>query len=173
MSTTEEKPEEKPEETPSQNQVSYEHVIYASVAVVPLTVPQLAELLNIARAANEVHGLTGMLLHVENDGSFFQVLEGDAASIDQLLQNLRRDQRHSNLTIIIREPIPQRSFDTWTMGFASLSADELRNIPGFNDFFQDGFCIADLGPGRAKKLLAAFADGSWRRRHVAPRRKAA
>jgi hypothetical protein len=52
-----------------------EHVIYASVATEELGAPQLAELLANARAANELAGLTGMLLHSDADGSFFQVLK--------------------------------------------------------------------------------------------------
>jgi Sensors of blue-light using FAD len=63
-----------------------EHLIYASVAAQNFEALQLAELLQKARAANERRGLTGMLLHVDSDGSFFQVLEGETEAIDQLLE---------------------------------------------------------------------------------------
>ncbi len=146
-----------------------EHVIYASAATTELGAPELAELLAKARTANERAGLTGMLLHSDADGSFFQVLEGETEAIDRLLSKLRADQRHSHLTIIIREPILQRDFADWTMGFASVSPEKLRKIPGLNDFFSGGSCFADLDAGRAKKLLAAFSDGRWRPKHLGAR----
>ena len=60
---------------------SLEHMIYASVATQDFVgAPQLTELLNKARVANEGVGLTGMLLHSDSDGSFFQVLEGEPCS---------------------------------------------------------------------------------------------
>jgi hypothetical protein len=139
-----------------------EHLIYASVAAQNFEASQLAELLQKARAANERSGLTGMLLHVDSDGSFFQVLEGETEAIDQLLQKLLRDKRHSHLTTIIREPIAKRSFTEWTMGFSSVSQEKLRRVPGLNDFFKDHSCLTELDAGRAKKLLAAFAEGRWR-----------
>jgi hypothetical protein len=145
---------------------SLEHLIYASAATQQLGTSQLAELLQKARAANERLGLTGMLLHSDSDGSFFQVLEGDPAAIDQLLQKLTLDKRHSHLTMIIREPIAERSFEAWTMGFSSVSPEKLRKIPGLNDFFQKGSSFIELDAGRAKKLLSAFTEGRWRPKHI-------
>ena len=115
---------------------SLEHLIYASVATTPFGVSQLTDLLQKARTSNDRLGLTGMLLHCDSDGSFFQVLEGEPAAIDQLLQKLLLDKRHSHLTPIIREPIAARSFGNWSMGFSSVSPEKLRKVPGLNDFFQ-------------------------------------
>jgi hypothetical protein len=139
-----------------------EQIIYASVATEEFGDPQLAALLQKSRKSNERAGLTGMLLHDKSDGTFFQVIEGEPEAIEFLLQKLLRDPRHSHLTVIIREPIHERSFADWTMGFAGVSSESLKEIPGFNDFFSAGSCFAALDAGRAKKLLAAFAGGRWR-----------
>ena len=136
------------------------HLIYASVATQNFGAVELTELLQQSREANERLGLTGILLY--SDGSFFQVLEGEVAVVDQLYAKIRRDKRHEQSTLIIREPIVRRSFANWSMGFASVSPEELRNIAGLNDFFHGGSCFIQLDAGRAKKLLAAFAGGSWR-----------
>jgi hypothetical protein len=48
------------------------------------------------------------------------------------------------------------------MGFSSASLEKLRRVPGLNDFFKDHSCLTELDAGRAKKLLAAFAEGRWR-----------
>ena len=150
-----------------------EHLIYASVATETFGAAQLAELLEKSRASNELHGLTGMLLHSDTDGSFFQVLEGEPAAIDDLFQKLLLDKRHSHVTLIIREPIPERSFGGWTMGFSSVSPEKLREIPGLNDFFGKGSSFTELDAGRAKKLLSAFVGGRWRPKHLGAARKEA
>jgi hypothetical protein len=110
--------------------------------------------------------LTGMLLHCDRDGSFFQVLEGESAATDQLFQKILRDERHSHVTLIIREPIAERSFGDWSMGFSSVSPEKLRKVPGLNDFFQKGLSFRELDAGRAKKLLIAFSEGRWRPQHL-------
>jgi hypothetical protein len=150
---------------------SLEHVIYSSVATQDFEASQLNELLEKARTANEIAGLTGMLLHTESDGSFFQVIEGEPGALDQLLAKLLLDKRHAHLTLIIREPIVERSFAGWTMGFSSVSPDKLRKISGLNDFFKGGSCFTALDAGRAKKLLDAFAKGRWRAGITTPRQK--
>jgi hypothetical protein len=111
---------------------------------------------------NKPLGITGMLLH--SDGCFFQVLEGEASPVDTLYKKLDRDKRHQQLTLIIREPIAKRSFASWSMGFSSATPEELAKIEGLNDFFEAGSCFSELDAGRAKKLLAAFAEGHWHAR---------
>jgi hypothetical protein len=52
-----------------------------------------------APAANEHLGLTGMLLYSESDSSFFQVLEGESATIDALYRKLLLDKRHAQVLL--------------------------------------------------------------------------
>jgi hypothetical protein len=143
-----------------------EHVIYASVATEQFTAAELSALLANARESNQRAGLTGMLLHADVDGGFFQVLEGTADAIDTLMLRLKGDPRHTHITTLIREPLAERSFAEWTMGFSSVSPEKLRAVTGLNDFFQTGSCFTQLDAGRAKKLLAAFSEGRWRPKHL-------
>lgn len=141
------------------------HLIYASVATRPFDAPELVDLLDHARAANAEIDVTGLLLH--ESGSFFQVLEGPEEVVAALYARIQRDARHHQTVKIILEPIEQRDFGGWTMAFAGLTREDLSRIEGVNDFFSRGEMFARLGTGRAKKLLAAFRDGSWRRKLVA------
>ena len=136
------------------------HCIYASAAICAFDTPALAKLLAKARDDNNRLGITGMLLYT--GGSFFQVLEGRPAVVNALYAKIELDKRHDRVTQIISEPIPMRSFDAWTMGFSTLSRDEVSGILGVNDFFNEGESFADIGRGRAMKLLTAFRDGRWR-----------
>ena len=101
-----------------------------------------------------------MLLHTA--GSFFQVLEGEEATLIKLFAMIASDPRHLSVTKIIHEPIISRAFGEWTMGFAEVEASELATIDGLSDFFHDGTSLAGVQPGRAKKILTAFAQGRWR-----------
>ncbi len=136
------------------------HLIYASAATVPFDRAELDQLLATARRHNAAVGVSGMLLYL--DGSFFQVLEGDEAAVERLYDHIAKDRRHAQITKIIREPIAERTFAEWTMGFGDVDARDLRTIDGLNDFFRGGSCLHQLDNGRARKLLDAFAKGRWR-----------
>jgi hypothetical protein len=138
------------------------HCIYASAGTQAFGKAELAELLERARAKNARLNITGMLLYAE--GSFFQVLEGDEATVDGLLAKIAADERHEKVTVIMREPIAKRAFGEWTMGFSRMTREDIESIDGLNDFFGKASCLAQIDIGRAKKLLRCFAEGRWRSR---------
>ena len=136
------------------------HIIYASAATEEISKAELLRLLKKSREHNANSGITGMLLHVE--GSFFQVLEGEANKVEALFNRIEKDLRHAKITVIIREPIVARAFPEWSMGFTDATPKQLEEIEGLNDFFEQGSCLADVDTGRAKKILNAFSKGHWR-----------
>ena len=142
--------------------------IYASAASREFETAELAELLEAARENNAKLGLTGMLLYAE--GSFFQVLEGQPDVVEALYAKIERDRRHDQVTLVIKEPIPKRYFDAWTMGFYEVSREELAGMSGVNDFFSKDRAEISVDAGRAKKLLASFRDGRWRKKLTGARR---
>jgi hypothetical protein len=121
---------------------------------------ELDELLSKCRVNNARLGITGILLF--NEGSFFQVLEGEKTAVELLYENISKDKRHNKATKIIMEPIKERSFANWSMGYPELTSEELANIPELNDFFTRGNSYLELGEGRSKALLTAFREGCWR-----------
>lgn len=146
--------------------INLTHVIYASIATVPFDAADLKALLQKVRVKNAERAVTGMLLHAT--GHFFQVLEGEDATLAQLFERIAADPRHENVTKIIQEPITRRDFSDWTMGYGEVDATDLASIEGFGDFFQQGNSFVNLPPGRAKKLLTAFGQGRWRARIKGP-----
>jgi hypothetical protein len=140
------------------------HRIYSSRASVAINEAEIQALLERSRQNNAARAITGMLLFI--DGSFFQVLEGDAAAVDRTYEAIARDARHDRVTQIIREPIAQRSFGEWSMGFASVDRADVQRLVGENDFFATAQCLESINPGRARKLLTAFGAGRWRAEHT-------
>ncbi len=136
------------------------HIIYTSAATVDFQDHDLTELLQKARATNTRLGITGMLLF--ENGSFFQILEGSPLAVDALFHTIEQDHRHKNVVAIIREPIIQRAFAEWTMGYAKITQGDASEIMGQNDFFGQGSVFQQVNAGRAKKLLNVFREGRWR-----------
>ena len=135
-------------------------LIYCSVASHMFSNEELAGLLRLARKNNAKEDITGMLLYSE--GSFFQVLEGEEEKIRHLFRTIKNDERHHSITIVIQEPIAERSFADWTMGYVYIKPEDVGTILGANDFLLGEQTFTKLGRGRAKKLLAAFKHGHWR-----------
>ncbi|MBF0282233.1 MAG: BLUF domain-containing protein [Zetaproteobacteria bacterium] len=139
---------------------SLSHIIYTSKESVHFSESEIEALLCEARAFNGEHNITGMLLY--DNGVFFQVLEGDEFEIRDLFEKISEDARHNSIVRIVSESIGHRSFADWTMGYASLSDDEISQVVGINDFFTQKGCLESIDAGRANRLLHAFAQGRWR-----------
>lgn len=140
------------------------HRIYSSRATRATTDADLQSILTVSRRNNLARDITGMLLFIE--GSFFQVLEGQEASVAEVYDSIARDPRHDRVTQIISEPIARRSFGEWSMGFVSVARADAQRLIGENDFFGSAACLQAINPGRARKLLQAFAAGRWRAEHT-------
>ena len=110
-------------------------LVYTSTASQPLRETALEHLLGQCRTFNAEHGITGMLLH--RDGRFIQVLEGAREAVEELAERIRRDRRHHDMTVLLEEPIDQRRFADWSMGYCAFRrAGE--DVPrGYRDSFSD------------------------------------
>lgn len=138
-------------------------LIYASAATVEFSTADLQQLLKLARENNESLGVSGML--VFHEGSFLQILEGEEEVVVALYNKIEEDDRHSNVLMLLRTEIDERSFGDWKMGFCDASQKANPKDSGFVDFFRKGkvFDLADAD--RAKHALMRFREGAWRQ-HV-------
>ncbi len=88
-------------------------VTYTSLAALDLDEDQLRAIHNAARDLNGIDGISGMLLF--NGTHFLQWIEGPPDAIDELLERLRRDPRHSGFEIRDERMADDRIFGDWTM----------------------------------------------------------
>lgn len=73
----------------------------------------ITDLVAHAKVRNAATGLTGVLIH--DSSHFLQFLEGPwVASADALLR-IVGDPRHSEVTILVREPTEMRQFSNWDL----------------------------------------------------------
>jgi hypothetical protein len=132
------------------------HLGYVSTERQPMTADDCLLLLRAARERNARLGLTGLLLHRE--GSFFQVLEGEAENVHTVFESIRRDARHERIEVLFEGPIERREFADWRMGFVELEGVEIEKLPGFSDFLVGKTdargVFAELS--QAKRLMLLF-----------------
>jgi hypothetical protein len=65
-----------------------------------------------------------MLLY--GNDTFLQVLEGEEAVLDTVVDKIEKDPRHSKIHFLYRKPLENRQYSDWSMGFKRVSAQGLQ-----------------------------------------------
>jgi len=110
-------------------------IVYVSFATKPFDEKELLHLLAKCRGNNTEQQITGQLIYSE--GTFMQVLEGPRESVDASFARIKKDTRHHNVTLIERVTIDERQFGEWSMGFKTLTSQQMQDIEGFNYHLDD------------------------------------
>ncbi|MEV7608482.1 BLUF domain-containing protein [Microbacterium sp. NPDC089320] len=110
-------------------------LVYCSSATQPFGERELGELLAVSRERNSERDITGMLLY--RGGEFVQILEGPRSDVEDLMAKIGRDPRHHDVRVLIEEPLHERRFHDWTMGYQALIAPAPDMGSGYRDSFDD------------------------------------
>jgi len=130
-----------------------EYLIYISTAKKLLTQSELTNILEVSRTNNQINNLTGVLLYSE--GTFIQLLEGEAEPLHKTYEAILKDPRHKNIIKLTEGHIDERSFPDWTMAFRALNAAELESIEGYLNPTTAVFDHEEKHPGIA--MIKTFA----------------
>jgi hypothetical protein len=135
-------------------------LIYISSATRLLSEEQLLQLLEQLRDNNARRGITGILLY--KGGNIMQVLEGEDEAVRTLFAKIQQDQRHRGVFKLLEEPIKDRQFSSFTMGFRNLDRMDPEEVPGYSDFLNESLASKAFrnNPTRAQRMLLLF------RRHM-------
>lgn len=98
-------------------------VLYVSSSIKPFSNQELKRLLGRCRVNNRLSGVTGALLYL--NGNFLQVLEGPAEDVAATLERIKKDQRHRGLLVLSDREVEERCFPQWSMGFETVSSEDL------------------------------------------------
>lgn len=88
-------------------------LVYISTAAPDLDPVDIANILEASARNNPDRGITGFLIF--NGRNFLQLLEGPKNSLDALMANIQRDQRHNGVVRLEDHPVTERLCEKWTM----------------------------------------------------------
>ena len=133
-------------------------LIYVSSAVEELPDAELDAILESSVRHNMPQAVSGMLLYCH--GNFMQVIEGQESAIDETYGRICQDSRHHTIFLLAREPIGERDFPTWSMGFRRLSPLDGAAHPAYAPLLCKGFNARQIGaqPGLALAMLRQFSQ---------------
>lgn len=130
--------------------MSLESLLYISESKIELCDAQgeVERILATAYAFNPQAGITGALLFTGTH--FAQVIEGEEKVISELIAGISRDVRHTQVNIVVRDPIVTRRFPDWSMAyngpsqFVSGHVTRLLNDPSPQESSRAGEWLAEL-----------------------------
>lgn len=137
-------------------------VIYSSASSTPLQQEDLEDILTRARSKNARSGITGALAYV--DGCFLQVLEGEAAAVQQLMARIATDLRHERVTVLQAGEIAVPAFPDWQMAYVSATSAQVAEWAGLSARTELPETLAALRQDRektmqvSKSILAVLMD---------------
>ena len=107
-------------EKKSEFSLGIKRLTYVSKLNAILDEDDIIEIGRISSENNRKRDVTGVLISVRD--YFFQVLEGEEAIVDQLVEKISRDPRHNEITILSSETgCEERLFTDWGMKTAALN----------------------------------------------------
>ena len=118
-------------------------VTYTSLARLDLQGTDLEDIHRTARDRNALDGVTGLL--VFNGTHFLQIIEGSESAIDDLVERLRGDSRHTGFEIRDQRKVDARSFPDWSMELVRVNAS----------YFQAKDAITDRLPDTVPEAIKA------------------
>lgn len=114
---------------------------YESVATKKLKTVEMEELLENARANNERDDITGCLIYYK--GGFVQLLEGRKKNITELYDKIKKDPRHTNVTLFSDDEISKRTFPNWGMAYYPIDENNTSKYE-YEQFKRNLTLLADL-----------------------------
>ncbi|WP_417795108.1 BLUF domain-containing protein [Terasakiella pusilla] len=123
-------------------------LIYTSQSM-PLDPDAIHSILVSAHKNNDEFGITGVLVLINN--TFIQVLEGSEEAITNLFEIIQADRRHQNVQQLSIQPIEERAFPNWTMGYLDKTPKIIQTM------LHDHQAGEDL----SAKLKTLAADHKW------------
>jgi hypothetical protein len=93
--------------------------ISRSLLRLPDQAEEIDDIVTVARTRNADMDITGALAFTETH--FAQVLEGSHDALEDLMESIRRDWRHTDIQVTRVETLPERRFPDWRMAYSGPS----------------------------------------------------
>jgi hypothetical protein len=105
----------------------FDQLVYISRAVLPVVSPlDVVDILDQAARRNPDRRITGVLTYV--DDRFVQLIEGPTVALDELMETIRSDPRHTDIDVLDRVTVSHRAFAEWAMLFPMFTPETAREL---------------------------------------------
>jgi hypothetical protein len=132
------------------------NLVYVSTARTMLSDDALFDILALARKNNHERNVTGVLLYSE--GTFIQVLEGANGDVDAIFKKIEQDVRHKNVIVLMNEPLLERNFPNWWMGFTSVDAG--KSAAFIDNLITTDQILSETSDNTAVAMLKVFIESN-------------
>jgi len=122
---------------------------------------QIRKILAKARIFNKKVHLSGAMSF--NESYFAQVLEGADKDLLPLLYKIRRDERHTDMKVLLREENTPRIFSTWSMAYVAALAGSGRHPLSYFSFEA---ALTDRAGPEGHQILATLSHVVLKRTKV-------
>ena len=122
-------------------------IAYVSAASWNLPDEQIQRIVSESRRLNALNGITGVLMYC--DGNFMQYFEGEEDAVMETFERIRASVSHYQISELMNQPILEREFSDWSMGFSRPDPEEFVELA-----FARWKAAAQTGPGAS--LLWSF-----------------
>jgi len=118
--------------------------------------PDLVDILETAQAFNLEHHITGMLFC--DEGRFMQVLEGEKETIQNLMEQIKKDKRHENVNVLLDHLVEARELTDWSMrafNVSSFTGKDWSLLDDFRSIYLQNFKVSS---SQVIRLLQHFIE---------------
>lgn len=122
-------------------------IMYKSIPVESTTLETYRQILERSIKANKEHNITGYLY--VNKEKILQVIEGNDKNVEQLFENIQKDQRHCNITTVFERKINYRLMQDWSMAIVGYDSS-------YKNKFNELSLVSKLYESADVKLIETF-----------------
>ena len=136
-------------------------ITYLSQALSNFSSIDLLHLLEQCHTNNPKLGLTGLLIF--GNETFLQTIEGEDHIVDELIEKISKDKRHTKFQILSKQLIENRQYSNWAMGFERLTEQTISEVPKLKNFMLSDFNPEYLSSNASviESLLERHRSSHW------------
>ena len=106
-------------------------LVYTSQSDSSIDDEEIRNIQKLSQAMNRINRITGYLVY--HQGVFIQYIEGPKKNVKRLYQNISRDLRHHEVTLLAEGTSNKRLFIGWAMGCQRLNRNDLVSLAGYHN----------------------------------------
>lgn len=83
-------------------------------------------------------------------------------NVEKIYKAILNDDRNKGNIILLKEPVDERTFPQWSMGFRHMARQDLANLEGYSDFLREHKEPEDFANNRnaVVELLYQFKESN-------------